>query len=263
MAEALQLQSSNRVALVTGSASGIGFATAKLLVEADYLVQLHGHQHHEDLTETVKSFLANNIDKTNYQSVDFSDPEAGSRELVSKSLERFGRIDDLVLSAGVADHQEISQVKLADWHNVLAVNLLSPFFLIQQLESELRRSEGVVVIVSSTNAKRVSEKNTLYDVSKSAVTHLAKSLALQMKPSGVRVNVVMPGATQTPMLESWLEKFSDDPKKTLNQAEESGELAQPTDVAKVIRLLLNKDSAWITGAAIEVDGGAHLGEYWR
>jgi NAD(P)-dependent dehydrogenase (short-subunit alcohol dehydrogenase family) len=263
MATASQLQKPQRVALVTGSASGIGFATAKLLLEAGYLVQLHGEQDRKDLAVEVQSFLDANSEATSYQSVDFSNPELGSSELVSKSLERFGRIDDLVLSAGVAYHQEISEVTLSAWQEVLSVNLLAPFFLVQQLEAELGRSKGVVVVVSSTNANRVNHKNTLYDVSKAALNHLARSLALELKPLGVRVNVVMPGATQTPMLQSWLEKFSEDPIGTFNQVKASGDLAQPEDVAKVIRLLLNQDGAWVTGAAIEVDGGAHLGEYWR
>jgi NAD(P)-dependent dehydrogenase (short-subunit alcohol dehydrogenase family) len=252
-----------RVALVTGSNSGIGLATATKLLQSGWQVQLHGLD--PEPGEEATALIASHAGRAVYFAADLSAPEAASAALHSAVLANFGRLDALVSNAGVAHHGAFEGVTEAEWLRVLKVNLLAAFFLVRDFTPELVASKGSVVLVSSTNAKRVNHSNMLYDVSKAGLNHLGRALALELRDRGVRVNTVMPGGTLTPMLEDWLVDYSGDTeaaRRDLAEATARGHVATPDRVAGAIVGLLNPDSHWVNGAAIEVDGGVFLGEYW-
>ena len=254
-----------KVALVTGSVSGIGLATARQLLEAGYLVALHSELDASSIPAPAAKLLAENKTETSYHSADFRDPEHSAKQLIAAVLERWGRLDMLVSNAGTTHHDELAKVSQSDWQRILAVNLLAPFFLVQSATDALSKAGGCVVMVSSTNANRVNHKNLLYDTSKAALNHLARGLALELRPLGVRVNTVMPGGTRSPMLENWLQQFASpeqSPQQIMDAEEQAGRLATPDQVAAAVLLLADAKAGWITGAAIEADGGVHLGEYW-
>lgn len=257
--------STPRVALVTGSVSGIGLATARQLIAAGYSVALHSQAQPGELPEPAADLLAKNSTRASYHSADFQQPEAAGRELIAAVVSRWGRLDLLVSNAGAPHHAELADVHESDWQRVLSVNLLAPYFLVQAAADALAASRGCVVMVSSTNANRVNHKNLLYDTSKAALNHLARGLALELRPRGVRVNTVMPGGTRSPMLESWLQDYApagQTPEQLMDAEEQAGRLASPDQVAAAVLLLADPRAEWITGTAIEADGGVHLGEYW-
>jgi NAD(P)-dependent dehydrogenase (short-subunit alcohol dehydrogenase family) len=254
-----------KVALVTGSVSGIGLATAQQLLAAGYAVALHSDASLSSIPESAANLLASNPASTCYHSADFREPQLSAGKLIEAVLERWGRLDLLVSNAGTAHHAELSEVSEADWRRVLAVNVLAPYFLVQAAADSLSATGGCVVMVSSTNANRVNHKNLLYDTSKAALNHLARGLALELRSRGVRVNTVMPGGTRSPMLENWLRDYAA-PDQTAQQImdteQQAGRLASPEQVASAILLLADAKAEWVTGVAIEADGGVHLGEYW-
>lgn len=260
----MERSGSPKVALVTGSSSGIGLALAKKLLVQGWSVQVHGLETNPNAL--VADLLGRFPQQSFYCAADFDAPELASTRLHKAVLENFGRLDALVSNAGVSHHANFETVDEQQWLQVLRVNLLSAFFLVRDFSPELEASSGSVVLVSSTNAHRVNHNNMLYDVSKAGLNHLGKSLALELRDRNVRVNVVMPGGTLTPMLESWLDKVSGDglaAQIQLQAAIAKGLVATPEKVASAIVSLLQDDSHWVTGAAIEVDGGAFLGEYWK
>jgi NAD(P)-dependent dehydrogenase (short-subunit alcohol dehydrogenase family) len=215
--------------------------------------------------ESAAQFLHENSARTSYHPANFTAPGSAARELIESVIARWGRIDLLVSNAGTTHHAELAEVSEADWQRVLSVNLLAPYFLVQAAANALADAGGCVVMVSSTNANRVNHKNLLYDTSKAALNHLARGLALELRPRGVRVNTVMPGGTRSPMLETWLRDYApadQTPEQLMDAEQRAGRLASPDQVAAAVLLLADARAAWITGTAIEADGGVHLGEYW-
>jgi gluconate 5-dehydrogenase len=256
-------EAKDSVALVTGSTSGIGLATAAQLLANGWQVQLHGLD--RNAPSAVQELLETYPQRANYAAVDLGKPEAASAELRGLVLKNFGRLDALVSNAAVAHHADYLTATEGDWLKVLRVNLLAAYFLTRDLAGELASSRGSVVLVSSTNAKRVNHSNMLYDVSKAALNHLGRALALELRSRGVRVNTIMPGGTLTPMLDDWLVDYAGDSEaaaKAIAESQASGQLADPSQIAAAIINLLRPETEWITGAAIEVDGGVFLGEYW-
>ena len=257
--------SQTRVALVTGSVSGIGLATARQLIAAGFAVALHSESTTEAIPEPARKLLSENPAHTSYHTADFKYPELAAGNLARQVLARWGRLDLLVSNAGTTHHAELAEVSEADWQRVLSVNLLAPYFLVQAAAEALEAAQGCVVMVSSTNANRVNHKNLLYDTSKAALNHLARGLALELRPRGVRVNTVMPGGTRSPMLETWLRDYApadQTPDQLMDAEQRAGRLASPEQVAAAVLLLADPRAEWITGTAIEADGGVHLGEYW-
>lgn len=255
--------SSNRVALITGSSTGIGFATAELLLSDGWSVQFHSEMETEVLPGVMQELLSKNPERTSYIQADLSVPEAASKKILQHVSTRWSRLDALVVSAAVTHHGPIEAITEENWHHLLSVNVIAPFFVATKLQGLLAKNGGSIVFVSSTNAKRVNINNTLYDVSKAALNQLSRALALELRHKGVRVNTIMPGGTLTPMLEKWMSEYSDSPESALRHEMDSGFLATPTQIAGAIVSLLEDRSGWINGAAIEVDGGLHLGEFWR
>jgi NAD(P)-dependent dehydrogenase (short-subunit alcohol dehydrogenase family) len=251
------------VALVTGSTSGIGLATAEQLLAGGWRVQLHGLDN--KAPSAIQKLLAQYPRRAEYIGVDLDQPERASAAIREAVLENFGRLDALVSNAAIAHHADFLTATEDEWLRLLRVNLLPAYFLTRDFSEELISSRGSVVLVSSTNAKRVNHSNMLYDVSKAALNHLGRALALELRGRGVRVNTVMPGGTLTPMLNDWLVDYAGGTEaaaKALADGEAAGQIADPNRIAAAIVNLLRPETEWITGAAIEVDGGVFLGEYW-
>jgi NAD(P)-dependent dehydrogenase (short-subunit alcohol dehydrogenase family) len=251
--------SDDGVALVAGSSSGIGFAIAKRLHHEGFRVVCHGRES-KDCGPEFSQFLAENESSVRYFEQDFGANSLG-QEIVDFAFEQWGRLDALVVSSGVHLHKDVHEVSLEEWRRVYAVNLEAPFFLAQSARPYLVPGSGSIIFVSSTNAVHVNRKNGVYDSSKAALNQMARSLALEWKNDGIRVNVVMPGGVETPMLQKWLEDYTGSPGEAstyLESARQSGLVGDPTDIAGAVLFLLSSDAKWITGVALTVDGGVHL-----
>ncbi len=247
---------SNKTYLVTGSSSGIGLATAKALLNAGASVILHGRTEAKDLPTEVTELLQN--PKSRYLSANLEHAVEAS-ELPARAAAVTGRLDGLVLSAAIPLHKDWLEVTAEDWDRVMQVNLRANLLIAQRASSHLVANGGSIVAVSSTNAIRVNKKNLVYDSAKAALNHMFRSIALELRDQGVRVNVVMPGGVETPMLSHWLKDFAgDDADQVLESVRESGLLGDPCDISSAILFLLSDSARWVTGTTLTVDGGALL-----
>ena len=244
--------------LVTGSTSGIGLATARRLHDEGARVVLHGRRSSSELPDAVLKLLQS--DRVAYVDADVSKPDQ-ARELPDLAQEQVGSLSGVVLNAAVELHKPWDETTAAEWDSVMSVNVRSALLITQGAAPYLKKSQGSIVVVSSTNALRVNTSNLVYDSSKAALNHMARALALELKAEGIRVNTVMPGGVDTPMLSRWLGEYSGSPsaaKKVLEDGISSGAVGTPDDIASAILFLLSDDARWVNGAQLVVDGGAYL-----
>ena len=244
--------------LVTGSTSGIGLATALRLHDGGARVVLHGRRPSSELPHAVLELLQS--DRVAYVDADVSKPDQ-ARELPDLAQEQVGSLSGVVLNAAVELHKPWDETTAAEWDSVMSVNVRSALLITQGAAPYLKKSQGSIVVVSSTNALRVNTSNLVYDSSKAALNHMARALALELKAEGIRVNTVMPGGVDTPMLSRWLGDYAGSPsaaKKVLEDGISSGTVGTPDDIASAILFLLSDDARWVNGAQLVVDGGAFL-----
>ena len=235
-----------KVALVTGSASGIGEATARRLAADGMTVVVHSRSSREaGLT------LAEELGGS-YLQADLAD-EAEAAGLVPRALEAHGRLDVLVNNAGISwpvPHAEMDALSAGDWRRILDVNLIAPWLLCTAALPALRESHGCVVNVTSHAGVRPKGSSIAYAASKAALNHVTKLLAAALGPD-VRVNAVAPGLVDTPMTASWTAA-----QELWRTASPMRRAARPADVADLVSTLVHH--GYITGEVILLDGGLNL-----
>lgn len=235
-----------KVALVTGSASGIGAATARRLAADGMTVAVHSRSSRE-AGETLAAKLGGT-----YHQADLAD-DAAAAALVPEVVAEHGRLDVLVNNAGISwpvPHADLDGLTASDWRQLLDVNLIAPWLLCTAALPALRTSEGCIVNVTSHAGVRPKGSSIAYAASKAALNHTTKLLAAALGPS-VRVNAVAPGLVDTPLTQSWTE--AQDLWKTSSPM---GRAAQPADVADLISAVVH--NSYLTGEVILLDGGLNL-----
>lgn len=235
-----------KVALVTGSASGIGEATARRLAADGMTVVVHSRSSRE-----AGLALAEELGGS-YLQADLA-VEAQAAALVPRALEAHGRLDVLVNNAGISwpvPHAELDALSADDWRRILDVNLIAPWLLCTAALPALREAKGCVVNVTSHAGVRPKGSSIAYAAGKAALNHVTKLLAAALGPD-VRVNAVAPGLVDTPMTASWT--AAQELWKTTSPMRRA---AQPSDVADLIATLVGND--YITGEVILLDGGLNL-----
>jgi len=237
---------SDRVALVTGSTSGIGAATARRLAKDGYAVALHSSR-----SVDVGQKMANELGGT-YHQADLAD-EAATRALVASVVDRHGRLDVLVNNAGLSiriPHADLKAATPALWRQMLDVNLISPFLLVAEAELALRQAKGSIVNIGTHAGARPKGSSIPYAASKAALHHVTKLLALVLAPD-VRVNAVAPGLVETPMTAAWPDML-----ETWNTRSPMKRPAKPEDIADLVAALIAND--YVTGEIVIADGGLNL-----
>jgi NAD(P)-dependent dehydrogenase (short-subunit alcohol dehydrogenase family) len=239
-----------KVALITGGSRGIGYAVARELVGLGAKVCITGRkeaaleQAVEDLGPEAALGMAGRADDEEHQD-----------EVVSRTLERFGRLDFLVNNAGVNPvYGPLMGLDLGAARKVLEVNSLAPLAWTQKAyRAWMRDHGGAIVNVSSITALRPAEGVGLYGASKAMLAHLTKQLAFELGP-GVRVNAVAPAVVTTAFASALYEgKESEVAKRYPLQR-----LGRPGDVSSVVAFLLSEAASWITGQVVVIDGGVTL-----
>ena len=234
-------ESSQRVVVITGAASGIGYATAELFRDAGDIV------------------FGLDINATVPEGVTYVECNVGNKAAVDAAIEicaQHGRIDVLANVAGIVQFGRIETVTEEEWDRVLAVDLKGPFFLIQAALPHLRACKGNVVNVSSVAGNVAQPYATAYASAKGGLTQLTKALALELSPEGIRVNAVCPGTVDTPIVEQVFHKLTDDLNTRvadrLMMMLPGGAIA-PKEIGEAIVYLANARMA--TGTILAVDGG--------
>ena len=236
-----------RVALVTGSSSGIGAATARRLAADGWAVAVTSRASVE-----AGQAVAREVGGS-YSQADLAD-EAQARALVATVLERHGRLDCLVNNAGTTEvvaHSDLAGATPAVWRRLYDVNVVAPFVLVTAAEQALRASgAGCVVNVSSLAGVRPVGSSIPYAASKAALNHTTRLLARVLGPQ-VRVNAVAPGLVDTAWTADW-----DEIRTQVHTGAPLRRSATPDDVAEVVLGLVR--SAYVTGEVVVVDGGLGL-----
>jgi ketoreductase RED2 len=241
-------QLAGKVALVTGSASGIGEATARALDAAGASVVVNSVRSVEAGEE-----LASQLTSACYVQADIGE-EADARRLVASAVGHFGRLDILVNNAGTTvkiPHRDLDAVTGEVWREILAVNVIGTWNVTVAAVPHLRGSgDGNVVIVSSLAGLRPTGSSIPYAVSKAALNHMTLLLANVLGPE-IRVNAVAPGLVDTPWTADWeLERAFVEKMAPLQRS------ATGADVAEVVLGLVR--ARYQTGVVALVDGGLHL-----
>ena len=236
----------DKVALVTGGASGIGLATAKRLAsEGARLVLADLSQ--EKLDEAMPQVKDAGAPEV-WGSVCNVSVEAEVEATVKGTLARFGRLDIIINNAGLMQFKPLQELTGEDWMRVLSVDLLGAFYFTKQAFLHLKPGSSIVN-VSSIHAIETSPLVAPYAAAKAAVLSLTRSSSLEGKPKGIRVNAVLPGAIDTPML--WENPNIKSGVEKLNPAD----VGKAEDIAATIAYLASDDAAFVQGAELRVDGG--------
>ena len=245
----------DKVVVVTGAGSGIGRAAALLLAREGARVAL------VDTDETGLSDAAQAIEASGGAGLPIVSDVADAAAVdaaTARVLEAWSRLDGLVTAAGISVGKILTETTLEDWERVFAVNVKGTFLWLRAvLPGLVARGGGSVVTVASQLAVAGGRASAAYIASKGAVISLTRSVALDYAQSGVRANVILPGAVETPMLERSFRRASDPAaaRETSRQRHPIGRFGKPEEIAQAALFLISDDSAFVTGAQLPVDGG--------
>jgi NAD(P)-dependent dehydrogenase (short-subunit alcohol dehydrogenase family) len=231
-----------KVAIITGAASGIGLATAKRFASEGCSVVI------ADLDEEKANEAANGIGGSTMACRCDVSNEDDVKQCVSSAMEKFGRLDVVVNNAGLMVFKPIAEHTADDWMRILHVDLLGAFFFTREAFKSMK-SGGSIINISSIHAVETTPNVASYAAAKAALVSLTRSAAIEGKPLGIRVNAVLPGAVDTPML--WENPNVKAGLETINTAD----VGKPEDIAAVIAHLASDDARFVQGAAVRVDGG--------
>jgi NAD(P)-dependent dehydrogenase (short-subunit alcohol dehydrogenase family) len=240
-----------KVAAISGAASprGIGFATARLFAAHGAKVAIL------DLDEAAARDAAASLG-TDHRgfACDVTDP-AGCKEAARRVLEAFGQVDVLANNAGITQPVKTMEITPEDWHRILDVNLGGVLYLSQAFIPHMReRKQGSIACMSSVSAQRGGGifGGPHYSAAKAGVLGLAKAMARELGPDGIRVNCVTPGLIQTDITGG---KLTDEMRVEILKGIPLARLGTADDVAGVYLFLASDLSAYVTGAVIDVNGG--------
>ncbi len=246
----------NKVALVTGATSGIGYSTAIKFAELGAKVFITGRN--EEKLKELNNKLKDQTD-SEYLPGDLSDQ--GFREsLIKNVLTKFSSLDVLVNSAGIIGSGSIEDTPMEEYDRMMDINLRSIFHLIQLSIPHLEKTKGNIINISSITGLRAFPGVISYCISKAGLDQLTRSAALELAPKKIRVNAINPGVVETKLhLNSGMntekyEQFKEHSKET----HPIGRIGKPTEVADLIIFLASDSAAWITGVTYSIDGGRQL-----
>jgi 3-oxoacyl-[acyl-carrier protein] reductase len=242
-----------RVALVTGSTSGIGRAVAVALAAAGHEVAVHGREE-ERAAKAAAEVAAESGGPAFPVHGDVADPAAVS-SLMREVRRRHDHLDVLVVNAGVHEAGLLGMTGAAAVSKLFEVNAMGAVHTLQAAVRLLRRGTGPsVVLVSSIMGRRGGPGQAVYSATKAALLGLTAAAAKELGPAGIRVNAVAPGYIDTGMLAT----LDGEERARAVAATPLGRLGAPADVAAVVAFLAGERAAFVTGQVIGVDGGLVL-----
>ncbi|MFO8011041.1 MAG: SDR family oxidoreductase [Dehalococcoidia bacterium] len=248
----------NKVALITGAASGIGAACAYLFAQEG--ARVAGFDISQDGDENWKSAVEASPEAV-LEPGDVRDEER-VKHAFGRIREKFGRIDALVNCAGIAGGGPVHMVPVEEWDRVMDINLKGTFLVSKHvLPVMMERSSGSIVNISSIEGMDGFEGGSSYNTSKAGVISLTKNMAMDYARKGIRVNAICPGFIDTPLAAQMVfnnEALGDIGERIL-EAVLMGRLGRPGEVAKAALFLASDESSFITGHSLVVDGGFTVG----
>jgi len=242
----------DKVAIITGSAGGIGYATAELFVAEGAKVAI------VDVDAARSESAAKTLDAGKGvafgMACNVMDP-AQCEAVVKATMDKFGKIDILVNNAGITKDNLLMRMSEGDWDLVLDVNLKGPFNFVKAVVKPMMKARsGSIVNISSIVGQEGNAGQANYSASKGGLISLTKSVARELASRNIRSNAVAPGFIKTRMTDA----IPEDAKQKLLSKILLGRMGDPIDVARAVLFLSSDESAYITGHVLSVNGGGYM-----
>ena len=252
-----------KVALVTGSTSGIGLGIARALAAAGANVVLNGFGPTDEIARTIDAIEVDHGVKTSYSAADMTSPDAIA-EMIATTLDDLGRLDILVNNAGIQHVAPLDQFPVAKWDQILAINLSSAFHTMRLALPAMRKGKfGRIINVASAHGLVASPFKGAYVAAKHGVVGLTKVAALETAEEGITCNAICPGYVYTPLVEAQIDGqakahgISRDQviREVLLAQQPNKRFATVEEIGALAAFLASEAAASITGIALPVDGG--------
>lgn len=247
----------NKVALITGSTSGIGKSIATLFAKEEAKLIIHGRDKIKG--NRICHDLRKNGSEVFFYSGDIAEPEV-NKNLVSRAIEHFGKLDIVVANAGMLGLGNVATMDIPVWQKTMDVNLNSIFYLARYtIPAMMKNGGGSIIVNSSIAAFKSFPNHPAYCASKAGVVALTKQIALDYGPA-IRANVVCPGPVDTPLIWDSARAFPDPVKAVENAGNKTAmkRLGLPEDIANLVLFLASEKASWMTGSVITIDGGVTI-----
>lgn len=239
----------DKVAVITGGASGMGAATARILAGEGCKVMI------ADLNDNLGSQIISElgIERASYTPCDVSNIEEVNN-LISQTIEKYGKIDILFNNAGIGGYGKTPELPPEEWRRVLEVDLFSIFYTCRAVIPHMQR-QGCGVIINNASISGLGGDFGMgnYNAAKGGIVNYTRSLAMDHAAENIRVNAVCPGGVDTPLFSGI--KANQDLLNAFISVIPMGRLAQPEEIAEVVAFLASEAAGYITGAVIPIDGG--------
>jgi len=245
--------SKQKIAIVTGGASGLGLAIAKKFTTQNIYCIVIGRDS-EKLT-AAKLMLGEHCNTIAYDLSNLS----GIPDLINKIYIQYGSIDILVNNAGINLKKSMTELTDAEFQNIIHTNLTSVFVMSREVVKVMRTSKsGVILNISSMAAQYGIPLVAAYSASKTGIEGLTRAMAVELAVDGIRVNCIAPGFIATNMSAKALDSDPERKRKVLSRTP-MGKLGTPEDIADAAYFLTGLNASFITGTVLPVDGGNSIG----
>ena len=239
-----------KVAIVTGSTSGMGRATAELFAREGAKVVVTGRN--EERAKEVVDKIKSEGNEAIYVIADMSDMDE-VKKIFDTTIETYGTVDILFNNAGMLSLTPLMELSFEEWNKAFAVNVTAAFYLAQLCAPIMReKGKGVIINTSSVAGAHAHHGPAAYVTTKHALCGLTKSMAWELGPE-IRANAILPGAIITAMLNASVES-----RTTFNRRFSSKRAGKPEEIASAALFLASDDSSFVTGQLIRVDGGIDI-----
>lgn len=255
-----------KVALVTGSTSGIGLGIAEVLAQKGYTITLNGFGEREEIEATLKKFQEKDSD-CSYDGADLSQPQDIER-MVKGIINKYGRLDVVINNAGIQYTAPLEDFPSEKWDAILAINLSSAFHTMRMALPAMRKKGwGRIINIASAHGLVASPHKAAYVAAKHGILGLTKVVALETANDNITANSICPGWVETPLMKKQVEarakeagrSFEEELIDFIGEKQPMHKTPKPQDIGELCAFLCSEAAATITGASYTIDGGWTVG----
>jgi len=252
----------DKVAVITGSTSGIGLATAHELAKHGCHIVVNGLVTDSEGKEVAEHIAQKHNVSTLFDGADLSEPTAIAR-MMENAIERFGKIDILVNNAGIQHTEKLESFPKQKWDAIIAINLSSAFHTMQAALPVMQKNHwGRIINIASVHGLVGSANKSAYVAAKHGIVGLTKVAAIESANSGITVNSVCPGWVETPLINQQIADIAEQKQLSVEQAKTElitakqplAQMAKPENIGAFVAFLCSDAASSITGSALPIDG---------